>query len=854
MHQQSRLVTALRHHLNSERQLALLAWREHLRPDALLGNLRRIADNTVRQLLKIHPLPKGACIAAVGGYGRGELYPYSDLDIVILLPAEATQTEQHNIAKLVAALWDLGMEPGHSVRTISQCRHEAAADITVQTSLLEARFIAGSKKLFKSFSEHMQLDLNPRQFFLDKRAEMKLRHARHQNTAYSLEPNCKEAPGGLRDLQVLLWLARAAGFGTNWRAIAKTGLLSKQEFISLRRAEQAFKRLRIELHILAGRREDRVLFDLQPRLANVYGFKDTATRRASELLMQRYYWAAKVVSQINRILMLSLEEFLFPTATEQCQQLDDDFGVLRQRLVLMRAEAFNQQPELMLRAFLVMQQNPQLQGMGASTLRAMWHARHKIDRSFRDKAHNKLLFLQILQQPRGIVHALRDMSLWNVLPKYLPPFRRIVGQMQHDLFHAYTVDQHILMVISNLYRFTQAEYAQEYPLASQLMAEMDKPWLLYIAALFHDIAKGRGGDHSVLGAAEVRRFARKHGLDQEDLELLVFLVREHLSLSLVAQKRDLSDPQVIHDFALRMGNQTRLAALYLLTVADLRGTAPNIWNNWKGKLLEELYHKALAALGGPRPDTSTVLALRKELAAAEIRRQGLRDETRLAFWQQLDVAYFLRHDANEIAWHTRQLYAADQQQAVVKTRITAASDALQVLVYAQDRTDLFADICKYFDHFDIGIQDARIHTTNKNWALDSFIVLMPNKNDDMRAQAALLEHGLQAMLNNELELKSKAKVKRRLRSRRSIVFPVMPNINLSPDSEQHTWRLSITCADRQGLLYDLACVFTRHEITLLMAKIMTLGGMVEDLFILKGQHLTKPLAQRRFEREILDTL
>ncbi len=846
-------LAALRGRLLERRTQAIEAYRAHLRPDTLLTALRRIADDQVHELLRIHPLPKGACVAAVGGYGRGELYPGSDLDVLVLLDRGPDAADRAHIEDFVAALWDVGLEPGHSVRTLAQCRHEAAADITVQTALLEARWLAGSRKLFQRFRDQMQADLDPREFYLAKRTEMQQRHARHQDTPYALEPNCKEAPGGLRDLQVLLWLARAAGLGATWKDVARTDLLTSAEFRTLRRAERAFKRLRIELHLLAGRREDRVLFDLQPRLARIYGFVDQPHRRASELLMQRYYWAARVVCQVNRLLMQSLEERLFPLPQADTD-IDDDFCIRRDYLALRRDDAFERNPALLLRVFLVMQQHPELQGMAAGTLRAMWHARRHIDQQFRDNPVNQSQFLQILQQPRGIVHALRDMTMWNILPRYLPVFRRIVGQMQHDLFHAYTVDQHILMVIRNLRRFTMPEHAQEYPLASQLIADLDEHWLLYIAALFHDIAKGRGGDHSQLGEAEVHRFAGRHHLSREQTGFLEFLVREHLTMSQVAQKRDLSDPRVIHEFAARVGNQRNLAALYLLTVADIRGTSPRVWNAWKGKLLEDLYHLTLAALGGARPDTGTILALRKDAAAAEIRRMGLRDESRDAFWSQLDVAYFLRHDANEIAWHTRHLYHRFQgPNPVVRARVLGQSEALQILAYAPDRNDLFMDICTYFDRHGQSIQDARIHTTRQGWALDSFIVLLPEGDRDYRAHATLIEHELLAALSAPRPTPQPQPAQRR-GSRRSRIFPIMPSITLQADEQGGNWRLSVTTADRVGLLHDLARVFTRHGVNLKMAKIMTLGDRVEDIFILQGSILDQPRGQLQFERHVFDAL
>jgi [protein-PII] uridylyltransferase len=856
MHAQ--LVTPLREQLAARRDEAIKEFREHRRPEALLTALRRITDQTLRELVRLHPLPAGSALAAVGGYGRGELYPYSDVDILILLKEAPTPEDAERIQSLVAAMWDLGIEPGHSVRTIGDCRREAANDITVETALLEARWLVGSKDLLQSLRKAMRAQLDPQAFFQAKRAEMQQRHARHQDTPYALEPNCKEAPGGLRDLQVLLWMADAGGLGSTWNEIAQTDLLTPTEFRALRRAEKAFKRLRIELHLLTGRREDRVLFDLQPGLAAIYGFEPVKNRRPSEILMQRYYWAARVVSQLNTILLQSIEELLFPLPEEQARMIDSDFSVLRGRLSTQREDAFERNPALLFRAFLVMQECTDIDGISAPTLRAMWHARRRIDSQFRHNPVNRRQFIQIFQQPRGLVHALRRMTMLNILPRYLPVFRRIVGQMQHDLFHAYTVDQHILMVIRNLRRFTMPEHAQEYPLASQLIADFDRHWLLYIAALFHDIAKGRGGDHSELGAIDARRFCADHGIEDEDADLIEFLVREHLVMSTVAQKKDLSDPEVVNQFAQVVRNERRLTALYLLTVADIRGTSPKVWNSWKGKLLENLYQQTLVALGGGRADTGTVLAMRKEAAATETRLLGLRDESRDRFWNELDVAYFLRHEASEIAWHTRHLYhRVNSPDPVVKARVVGQNEALQIMVYTQDRADLFVTICRYFDRRAFSIQDARIHTTRHGWALDSFIVLLPAHEKDYRSQASLAEHELHAALkqpDDGLNIEGPLSSPWKKGSRRSRVFPIVPNVELQPDERSASWRLSLTASDRPGLLYSLARVFAAHRISLTMAKILTLGDRVEDIFIIEGEALGNPRSQLQFERSILAAL
>ncbi|VCU72296.1 Bifunctional uridylyltransferase/uridylyl-removing enzyme [Pigmentiphaga humi] len=849
----------LRDTMRAQREQAIETYRANLRADSLLTELRRIVDRTLVALLEINPLPSGAALAAVGGYGRGELYPYSDVDVLVLLRQPADAEDEARIGGLITALWDIGLEPGHSARTIEECMAEAARDITVETALLEARYLAGSHALMRRFETAMQGRLDKRAFFHDKLLEMQQRHTKYNYTPYALEPNCKESPGGLRDLQVILWMARAAGFGKTWAQIARAGLLTADEARHLRRAEQAFKRLRIELHLLTRRREDRLVFDVQPAMAKVYGFAAGGPRRPSEMLMQRYYWAAKLVTQLNTILVQNLEERLFSSPDQQAQPIDEDFCSRHERLDMYRDDAFERKPVLLLRAFLVMQQRPELKGMSARMLRAIWHARRLIDAQFRRNPVNRHLFLSILQQPRGIVHELRRMNDLSILPRYLPPFRRIVGQMQHDLFHAYTVDQHILMVVRNLRRFTMPEHAHEYPLCSQLMANFDQPWLLYAAALFHDIAKGRGGDHSVLGSAEARKFARAHGLGKEDAELLEFLVHEHLTLSSVAQKKDISDPRVVQEFAQSMGDIRHLTALYLLTVADIRGTSPKVWNAWKAKLLEDLFLKTQRTLGAGRPDPKAILENRKAEALGALRLAGLTEDAHEELWKQLDVAYFLRHEAPEIAWQTRHLYnKVNSAEPIVRARVALIGEGLQIVVYVHDQPDLFARICGYFDERHLSIQDARIHTTRHGWALDSFVVLAPGTPSEQRSLLSLVEHELTRSLADsrarDQAAGSPAVPLGPRQSRQSRMFPITPTVELRPDERGQSWILSVTASDRTGLLHALARTFAQHRINLKTAKVMTLGERVEDTFLIDGGALNNPRSQIQFEQDLLEAL
>jgi [protein-PII] uridylyltransferase len=845
------LAATLKEQLKHERQAAIAAFRADARPEKLLTALRRNVDRALTLAWRELAMPSSAALVAVGGYGRGELFPYSDVDVLILLDGTADAALRARLEELVQLFWDLGLEIGHSIRNIDECMTEAAADITVQTSLLEARLVSGNRRLFRELRERCRIALDPQAFFQAKTLELRQRHAKYEDTPYSLEPNCKESPGGLRDLQVILWVAKAAGLGDSWRKLAARGLITSTEARQLTQKERAFKDIRIRLHIHAGRREDRLVFDVQTPIAETFGFKTTDTRRASEYLMQRYYWAAKAVTQLNTILLQNIEAQLFPKPGAP-QPVNERFNRINGLLDIASDDTFARTPSAMLEVFLLIAQHQEIRGMTARTLRALWHARFEIDSAFRRDPHNRALFLQIIQAPQGITHALRSMNQTSVLGRYLPNFRRIVGQMQHDLFHVYTVDQHILMVVRNVRRFTMTEHAHEYPFCSQLMANFAEPWLLYIAALFHDIAKGRGGDHSQLGIADARKFCTDHGLAREHTELVVFLVEHHLTMSQVAQKQDLSDPDVIRHFANTVRDERRLTALYLLTVADIRGTSPKVWNAWKGKLLEDLYRMTLRVLGGEDPNAEHELENRQQEALKTLRLYGMPADTHRALWQQLDVVYFLRHDAADIAWQTRALYnKTDSARAVVKCRLAPIGEGLQVAVYVRDKPDLFARICSYFDRKNFSILDAKIHTTRHGYALDTFLVSDPAFANSYRDIISLIEHELTELLESDATLPPPSKGRL---SRLSRTFPVEPTVDLRPDERGQYYLLSVSANDRNGLLYSIARVLAKYRVNLHTAKIMTLGERVEDVFLVDGPVLSNARSQIQLETDLLEAL
>jgi [protein-PII] uridylyltransferase len=845
------LATTLREQLKQGRQAIIADYVQDHRAERLLKRNAQHADAVMTQVWNSFAMPSSAALVAVGGYGRGELFPYSDIDLLILLSDVPDAALRDTLEQLVQLLWDLGLEIGHSIRTVDECLTESEADITVQTSLLEARLITGNRSLFKVLQTRCANAMDARAFFQDKVLELRQRHVKYENTPYSLEPNCKESPGGLRDLQVILWVAKAAGLGNSWRELADSQMITRTEARQLAEKERAFKEIRIRLHLQANRREDRLVFDLQGPIAELFGFQSTDERRASEVLMQRYYWAAKAVTQLNSLLLQNIEAHLFPQVSVS-RPVNERFNEVNGMIDIAHDRVFDDTPSAMLEIFLLLERHGELKGMTARTQRALWHARFHIDAKFRRDPGNRSLFLQILQAPKGVTRALRSMNQLSILGRYLPNFRRIIGQMQHDLFHVYTVDQHILMVVRNVRRFAIPEHAHEYPFCSQLIANYPQPWLIYIAALFHDIAKGRGGDHSVLGKSDARRFCRDHGLSKEETDLVVFLVEHHLLMSQVAQKQDLSDPDVVRAFVKRVKDERRLTALYLLTVADIRGTSPKVWNAWKGKLLEDLYRMSLRVLGGEAPSADRELENRQHEALATLRLFGLPRDIHERLWKTLDVGYFLRHDAAEIAWQTRVLYEhLDSEKPIVRCRLGPIGEGLQVVVYLRDRPDLFARICSYFDRKNFSILDAKVQTTRNGYALDTFLVSEPTFADNYRELITLIEHDLSGWLQMDHELP--AATKPRL-SRMSRTFPITPTVHLQPDERGQYHLLSISASDRTGLLYSIASVLARYKVNLHTAKVTTLGERVEDVFLVDGPLLSNARSQIALESDLLDAL
>lgn len=802
----------------------------HPHPARYLRAHARLVDEHLCRIWRLLELPAGLALVAVGGYGRAELYPKSDIDLLILLPQQPDEPLQQRLQDLVGKLWDIGLEVGHSVRTVGDCMSESS-DVTVQTNLLEARHITGNQALFLEMREALAEHLSRRAFYLAKLQEQEQRHKRFVTTDYNLEPNLKESPGGLRDLQTVLWISRACGFGHTWQALAEAGLITKTEARQTAQHERLLQDLRIRLHYLSGRHDDRVVFEYQTVLAEQLGIKASAQRRASEHLMQHYYRTKRAVLQLNDVLLQTMRARIFPAA--ETHPINERFVARDDKLEARDESLFEREPSAILESFLLIEQHPRLTGFSAQTLRALWRARKSIGSAFRKDPGNRAMFMDIFRQPQGLTHALRRMNQQDILGRYLPPFGRIVGQMQHDLFHVYTVDEHILMVIRNLRRSTLPEYEHEFPLSSKVIRDFARPEVLYIAGLFHDIAKGRGGDHATLGRVDAARFCKQHGMMREDTQLVVWLVEHHLTMSATAQKQDLSDQDVIAAFAAKIKNERYLSALYLLTVADIRGTSAKVWNAWKAQLLEDLYNatrrfltsgKVADMVGEVRHRSSEMLSL-----------YAIHPDVYELLWAQFDADYFLRHEPHEIAWHTRMLaHRVNSDEPIVKTRLSRIGEGLQVLVYAKDKPYLFARICSFFARMSYNIMEAKVHTTQHGYALDSFMVMDANNDKTVyRDVMNYIEYELAQLLvvDAPLAAPNVGRVSRQLKH-----FPIVPQVNIAKD-EKGRHILSIVAGDRPGLLARIAYLLAKHQIELSSAKINTLGSRAEDTFWISGEAL-----------------
>lgn len=809
----------------------------------LVREQSRLTDHLLRQIWSVLPrllgpdrAPGDIALVAVGGYGRGELHPHSDIDLLFLFGDHPSgERTSAFVEAFVAFLWDIRMQVGHSVRSVDECLKEGADNLTVITSLLEARLLAGEKPLFLQLRGRLR-EHNPwssAAFFEAKMAEQRARHARFGDTAYNLEPNVKEGPGALRDLHVVEWVAKRHFGCVDLHCLVQADFITPREYDTLMRARNFLWRLRAGLHYAAGRHEERLLFDYQHKLAADLGYRDTPESLAVEKLMKRYFRTLKEVSILTEMLLQSLREDIFPSVGETRIQLDADFEIRNGKLRTLRPELFTDTPSSILTLFEHLQQQSEDVGINARTLRRLRASLHGIDRRFREDPRNQAAFMRLLRSGKGLNRVLRQMNAYGVLGAYIPAFGRIVGQMQHDLFHVYTVDQHTLFLVRNLRRFGVPAHEHELPLCSRIYQQLKKPELLIIAGLFHDIAKGRGGNHSELGAADVRRFCERHGLGAEDGVLAAWLVRHHLVMSSISQRRDISDPEVIREFAHLVGCQEYLDNLLLLTVADIRATNPDLWNSWKAQLLWDLYHATSDLLRQERPqpmDSEERVRDRQNDVLNLLPAQNSQLVQR--HWDRLRSSYFFRYDAEEIAWHTQAIVESHSLDLpLVRARLHPQRASTELLIYAPNVEGLFTHLTGTLDRLGLNVVDARLDVTPDGFALDTFHILDGDDGviEEPRALQEL-EWSLKESLRGGVFKQAPAWRVRRRRQQKA--FQVSLGIHFDNDALENYTLMEIVSPDRPGLLYQIAQALQPLHIQVQGAKIATFGERAEDTFFL----------------------
>ncbi len=800
-------------------------------------------------------------LIAVGGYGRGELHPHSDIDVMILLPGSDVAQWQAQLELFLTFLWDIGLEVGHSVRTISECQQESLADISVATNLLEARLLIGPQSLFIAMGEALapQHVWSASEFYEGKVREQINRHARYHDTAYNLEPNVKASPGGLRDIQTIAWVAKRYFGADSLDGLLEHGFLTKSELNKLKTAQALLWKIRFALHIVNGRREDRLLFDNQIRLAREFGYEDASYTLAVEQFMQRYYRTVMDISLLNEMLLQLFREAILNPTPAAPVAINARFQSVSDYIEATSDDVFVRNPSAILELFLLLMQTPSLRGVRAATLRSLQDSLWLIDEEFRQNPRHHRLFLEILRQPKGVTRALRRMNLYGVLGRYIPAFGRIVGRMQYDLFHAYTVDAHLLFVVRNLRRFALDQFAHEFPRMNVLFKELPRPEIAYLAGLFHDVAKGRGGDHSELGAVDAEAFCLEQGLSRYDARLVAWLVRHHLELSITAQKQDISDPEVINELARRCGDLTHLNYLYVLTVADVRGTSPKLWNTWKASLFETCYDRVQKALrrGLESPLNETELAGDTQTEArALLGRDGVAPSALEQVWKSLDGTYFLRHTAEEIAWHTALLASRDpfDEAPLVAVRQETARGGTAIFSYSRHRLHTFACITAVLDQMGLTILDARITPTVNDFSLETYLVL--EDTGGMITDRERIHDIEKSLLRNLENANAQSITVTRRATRQTRLFTTKTQLAFSNDERNHRTVLNLIAADRPGLLSAIGQALVKAKIELHGARIATVGERAEDVFYItdiEGSPLD-PTSQSRLASALSEAL
>jgi [protein-PII] uridylyltransferase len=803
----------------------------------------------VDELLKIawnlFDWDKHITLIAVGGYGRGELHPHSDIDLLLLLEQDTIENQQESIGAFVTLLWDMNLDISHSVRTIENCIDEATKDITVVTNLMESRTIIGSQAIHEKLMTQVGPDkIWPSQaFFRAKWNEQIKRHQKHGNSEYKLEANIKNSPGGLRDIQMIGWVAKRHFGATRLEDLLEQGFLREEEMGIFNRGLDFVWRVRYALHMITGREEDRLLFDHQRTLAEMFGYKDDDAKLAVEQFMQYYYRWALSLGELNDVLMQHFDEAILRACdAERIYEINPRFRVRNGHIEVTNDKVFEKTPSALLEIFVLMAQNENIDGARASTIRLIRDYRDLIDDDFRDDPRNRRYFMEVLRSPQKVALQLRRMLRFGVLGKYLPEFGKIIGQMQHDLFHIYSVDAHTMEVVKNIRRFHYPDFQKKFPVAARIVRRLPKMELLYIAGIYHDVGKGRGGDHSTLGAADAKEFCQRHDLGNRSTNLVYWLVENHLLMSSVAQRQDITDPDVIRNFATTVGDQTHLDYLYALTVADINATNPTLWNSWRASLLRQLYAETKRALrrGLEAPVDKADWIVENQTAAIEqLEDLGFTEEEVLKIWEGTGDEYFLREKIEDIVWHAQaatQHFDDDEPLILIKESSDIEFEgATQIFIHAKNQAALFALVVLGLEQLDLNIHDARIYNSGSGFTLDTFFVL-DSEGQLIGDNPQRVEH-IKSFLADYINHPDKyLDAIHRRTPRQMRLFSIPTRTTIFTDVAGGHSVLEVISPDRPGLLARIGKIFYDFDIHLQTAKITTLGERVEDVFFITDKH------------------
>lgn len=778
---------------------------------------------------------------AVGGYGRREMLPYSDVDIMILSEDEINPEQEQLISTFISSLWDVGnFKPGISVRTINECVNQASSDLTVATTLIEARLIIGNENLCKWPRRIVSRTWTDKTFFDAKMDEQHKRYAQHNNTESNLEPDIKNAPGGIRDINQIGWIAKRHFRVNRIYDLVHLGFISEFELGVLEEAESFLWEIRHHLHRLTKRDENRLLFDYQRDIAAKFGYVREEAHHPNypiEQFMKRYYRSAQQVSTLNEMLLAYFNESVItprlPQYERQIEEINQNFKLVDGKLAVQHHKIFSENPSAILEIFYLLANRPEIEGIRARTLRLLTLAGKRIDQDFRDNPVHQALFMAIIRSPHRLYDTMVAMKRYGVLGNYIPAFGQILGLMQYDLFHIYTVDAHTLLLLRNLNRFKEPEFAKEFPVVSSVFQRLTRRDIVYLAAIFHDIAKGRGGDHSELGASDAIKFCRSHGFTERESNLVAWLIQNHLMMSVTAQKKDISDPDVVKEFAEKMGDMEHLDYLYTLTVADINATNPKLWNTWRASLMRQLYTQARDVIrsGLGRPVDYQMLIEDTKFAASELLVQDFSLDEVEKVWQELGDDYFLKETADEIAWHTRAILQHGDNPAplvLMRAHRKYAQDAVQIFIYTQDQPNLFATTVAILDRMNVDVQDARIITATKAFSLDTYVVLdrFGTLLTDPEREATVIE-ALKDALSHSDEYPGlmQRRIPRQLRH-----FDIENTVDISINPALNQNMVEIATLDHPGLLAKIGGLFMMQGLDIHSAKIATLGERAEDIF------------------------